>query len=74
MADLIANSLRIYTGREAGLLAYYRMNEGKGDEDGQIGRAQPHVWRNIEYTRRQVAFFNGKDAIAVVNSSRVAIT
>jgi len=76
MADLIANSLRIYTGREAGLLAYYRMNEGKGDmvTDKSQG-ATAYMYGTTWSTQDGKSLsFNGKDAIAVVNSSRVAIT
>lgn len=76
MADLIANSLRIYTGREAGLLAYYRMNEGKGDmvtdkSQGATAYMYGATWSTQD---GKSLSFNGKDAIAVVNSSRVAIT
>ena len=76
MTDLIANSLRIYTGREAGLLAYYRMNEGKGDmamdkSQGATAYMYGATWSTQD---GKSLSFNGKDAIAVVNSSRVAIT
>ncbi len=76
MTDLIANSLRIYTGREAGLLAYYRMNEGKGDmamdkSQGATAYMYGAIWSTQD---GKSLSFNGKDAIAVVNSSRVAIT
>ena len=76
MAYLIANSLRIYTGREAGLLAYYQMNEGKGDmvtdkSQGATAYMYGATWSTQD---GKSLSFNGKDAIAVVNSSRVAIT
>ena len=76
MTDLIANSLRIYTGREAGLLAYYQMNEGKGDmamdkSQGATAYMYGATWSTQD---GKSLSFNGKDAIAVVNSSRVAIT
>ena len=76
MTDLIANSLRIYTGREAGLLAYYRMNEGKGDmamdkSQGATAYMYGATWSTQD---GKSLSFNGKDAIAVINSSRVAIT
>ena len=76
MADLIANSLRIYTGRESGLLAYYRMNEGKGDaatDKSQGATAYMHgaTWNTQD---GKSLTFNGKDAIAVINTSKVALS
>lgn len=75
MTDLIANSLRIYTGREAGLLAYYRMNEGKGDmatDKSQGATAYMHgtTWSTQE---GKSISFNGKDAIMKINTSKVAL-
>lgn len=75
MADLIANSLRIYTGREAGLLAYYRMNEGKGDRATDKSQGATAYLYGATWSTQdgKSLSFNGKDAIAVVNTSRVAI-
>ncbi len=75
MTDLIANSLRIYTGRESGLLAYYRMNEGKGDmanDKAQGATAYMHgtTWSTQE--GKSIAF-NGKDAIMSVKTSKIGL-
>lgn len=76
MTDIIANALRIYTGREAGLTAYYPMKEGKGDmitdkAQGATAYMYGATWSTQD--GKSIAF-NGKDAIMTVNTSRVAIT
>lgn len=75
MTDLIANSLRIYTGRESGLLAYYRMNEGKGDmATDKAQGATAYMYGTTWSTQdgKSIAF-NGKDAIMSVKTSKIAL-
>lgn len=75
MTDLIANSLRIYTGRESGLIAYYRMNEGKGDmatDKAQGATAYMHGTTWSTQDGKSIAF-NGKDAIMSVKTSKIAL-
>lgn len=75
MTDLIANALRIYTGRESGLTAYYPMNEGKGDmvtdkAQGATAYIYGATWNTQD---GKSISFNGKNAVMVVNTTRVPI-
>lgn len=74
-ADIAANALRIYTGRESGLLAYYRMNEAKGQQaidKSQGATAYMHgaVWSTGE---GKSLMFDGSNAIAAIDMSKVAL-
>lgn len=75
-SDIMANSLRIYTGREAGLLAYYPMNEGKGEQTADKSQGATAYMHGATWSTQEgkSLSFNGRDAIAAIDMSKVAIS
>lgn len=74
-ADIMANKLTIYTGQEAGMLAYYPMNDGKGDRvtdkaQGATAWIYGADWSTLEGL--SVAFKG--DTLMAVNTSKLALT
>lgn len=73
--EIMANKLTIYTGQEAGMLAYYPMNDGKGDRvtdkaQGATAWVYGADWSTL--AGLSVAFKG--DTLMAVNSSKVALT
>lgn len=74
-SDLMANKLTIYTGKEAGMLAYYPMNDGKGDRVSDKAQGATAWIYGAEWSTlagMSVAF-KGEDALAL-DFSRLALT
>lgn len=74
-ADIMANKLTIYTGQEAGMLAYYPMNDGKGDRvtdkaQGATVWIYGADWSTL--AGLSVAFKG--DTLMAVNTSKLALT
>ncbi|WP_298554848.1 LamG-like jellyroll fold domain-containing protein [uncultured Parabacteroides sp.] len=73
--EIMANKLTIYTGQEAGMLAYYPMNDGKGDRvtdkaQGATAWIYGADWSTL--AGLSVAFKG--DTLMAVNTSKVALT
>lgn len=73
--NIAANKLTIYTGREAGMLGYYPMNEGKGDQvtdksQGATAWIYGAEWSTLDGL---AVAFKG-NTIMAVNSSRIPLT
>lgn len=74
-SDIMANKLTIYTGQEAGMLAYYPMNDGKGDRvtdkaQGATAWVYGADWSMLEGL--SVAFKG--DTLMAINTSKLALT
>lgn len=73
--DIMANKLTIYTGQETGMLAYYPMNDGKGDRvtDKAQGATAWNYGADWSTLAGLSVTFKG-DTLMTVNSSRFALT
>lgn len=73
--NIMANKLTIYTGQEAGMLAYYPMNDGKGDRvTDKAQGATAWIYGADWSTLAGLSLSFRGDTVVGVNTSRLALT
>ena len=73
--NIMANKLTIYTGQEVGMLAYYPMNDGKGDRvTDKAQGATAWIYGADWSTLAGLSLSFRGDTVVGVNTSRLALT